>query len=321
MYAWIGRLTGYDSGKIGWGSLFARLPLRLTEWLLRGIGLLLYMFMHRQRASVAGNMRDLLAGAGESEAAAASSRQIRRHVREYFVHAASTLYELLLESRTLPEQRGGRIRIHNELSLIHALEEGKGVILYAPHLGNFFYFYWLLSQRYECLTVATASSPELAPLYHRFQEMGCAGLDYDKTPPLELFRKLKHHLASNGVVLLLGDFYRPSFPSTRLFGKATRGPEGAALLALEQHAPVIPCCIVRESGMNHRIVLEEPLHLHKHYARSQRGEATLRLNSYLETMIRRAPEQWFYWFNAHERWDVQSKGARDTSSLKKPVTQ
>ncbi len=101
---------------------------------------------------------------------------------------------------------------------------------------------------------------------------------------------------------MLGDFYRPAFPAARLFGRETRGPAGAAQLALELKTPVIPCYGYREQGLKHRLVLEEPVYLHESFTRRERAEAMNVLNGKLESMIRRKPEQWFYWFDVHERW-------------------
>lgn len=301
MYEWIGRLTRHETGgasrAAGWA---ARLPRGLVHRLLRAAGLLLYAVMGGLRRTICGNMEQLLTGASGPDRAAKASA--RRMARRYFEHAACTLYELLLESAVLPEDGEERILIEGEAHLAKALEDGKGAILYAPHVGNFFYYYWRLSRRYKCLAVATASSPEIRSIYLRFERLGCRGLDYDETPPLELMRRLKAHLSSGGVVFLLGDFYRPSFPEARLFGRKTRSPAGAAQLALDLQTPVIPCCGFREPGMKHRVVLEEPVYLHEAFTRRERAAATEALNARLEDMIRRKPEQWFYWFDVHERW-------------------
>lgn len=91
--------------------------------------------------------------------------------------------------------------------------------------------------------------------------MGCKGLDYDGEPPLKLWRTLRKHLQQNGVVVLLGDFYRPSFPKAYLFGKETRSPAGTATLFLENETPVIPYYGYRKKGFNHQILIEPPIEL------------------------------------------------------------
>lgn len=295
MYEWVGRFARLETGGAGLNGAI-RLPRVLILPFLKVAGWLLYVFMSRQRAVVRANMKDLLTEDNGAKGYAG------RHVRAYFQHAAATMYELLAESKSLPERGDTVISVIGREHLADGLAEGKGAILFGPHMGNFFYYYWALSQHADCLTVATAESPELRFLYIRFRELGCKGLDYDATPPLELIRRLKAHLQAGGVVLLLGDFYRPQFPASRLFGRRTCSPAGAALLSLELGAPVIPFYGFRDSGLKHKLVLEEPLHLHHKFALRERGAAMLELNLHLERQIRSKPAQWLYWFNAQERW-------------------
>jgi phosphatidylinositol dimannoside acyltransferase len=300
MYEWIGRLSrlGPAGGaRNGMAGILPRLP---AAPLVRAGGWVLYHLLGKSRRTVAANMVSLLTDKGRTDTQ--NKAAIRTLTKAYFEHAASTLYELLLEAGSLPETGAHKISIDGEEHLSQALRDGKGAILYAPHMGNFFYSYWKLSRKYRCLTVATASCEELRPFYLQFERLGCKGLDYDATPPLELIRQLKRHLLNGGIVYLLGDFYRPSFPQSRLFGRVTRGPAGAALLALELGSPVIPCYGFREDGGRHRLVLEEPVRLQEHYSRKQRPEAMEHLNAGMERQIRSKPEQWFYWFDVHKRW-------------------
>ncbi|UUZ79261.1 hypothetical protein LJK88_29220 [Paenibacillus sp. P26] len=142
-------------------------------------------------------------------------------------------------------------------------------------------------------------------MYLKFLNLGCPGLDYDNTPPLELYRRLKKHLAAGGVVFLLGDFWRPSFPVSRFFGRRTRTPEGAAMLAIEQQVPVVPFYGFRERGFRHRLIFKEPLYLYSSFTRATRTDAANLLNRFMERVIRERPEGWFYWFNAEERWEPE----------------
>ncbi|MCU6798055.1 lysophospholipid acyltransferase family protein [Paenibacillus sp. WQ 127069] len=233
-----------------------------------------------------------------------SAEELTRIRHQFFRNLVITLYEIIVESKYLEGSESWRFRVEGEDHLKEALQLGRGAIIYAPHEGNFFYYYWYLSQKYNCLTIATAESPELRPLYEQFQLMGCEGLDYDRTPPLLLLRKLKKHLKSNGVVFILGDFWRPTFPQSQFFGRKSRTPEGAALLSIDQRVPIIPFYGRRDQGFKHCLTFEQPLHLYACYLGSQRSEATQLLNRYMESVIRKHPEQWFYWFNVEERFKI-----------------
>nr|WP_315989498.1 hypothetical protein [Desulforamulus aquiferis] len=166
-------------------------------------------------------------------------KEIIKCCRAYLCHFPIILLEILMAPQRLTKEKVRQWTVEGEEHLQKALDLGRGAIIYAPHMGNFFYYYWYLSQRYPCLTVATGGSSELRPLYLLFQGMGCQGMDYDNTPPQKLLRTLSYHLRSNGVVFLLGDFWRPNFPLANFFGKASRSPGGAASLALKQQVPVV----------------------------------------------------------------------------------
>jgi lauroyl/myristoyl acyltransferase len=302
LYEWIGKLTENPQLIKRWAWWCGWLPRPFMLVVCRLAAMFLHVIAGRvQRERIEANLRDLLKDCSNAEA-----QRIRR---QFFQNLVITLYEIILESHRLPGSEGWRFRVDGESHLEEALRLGRGAIVYAPHEGNFFYYYWYLCQKYPCLTIATAGSQELRPLYLHFQSMGCSGMDYDSTPPLEMMRKLKKHLAANGVVFILGDFWRPTFPQSRFFGRVTRTPEGAALLSIEQQVPVIPFYGRRERGFRHHLIFEQPLHLYASYPRTQRAEATHLLNRFMEWVIRKHPEQWFYWFNVEERWEREKEPA------------
>jgi len=235
----------------------------------------------------------------------AAKRKIHTDCRKYFCNFFITLYEILCSAELLGKNKA-TFTITREEHIQEALRHNRGVILFAPHIGNFFYAYWYLSQKYDCLTVVTAGSEELRPLYLKFQELGCKGLDYDATPPLQLLRKLKQHLKQNGVVLLFGDFYRPVFPTSTFMGKPMRIPNGTASMALEDQVPIVPFFCYRNRGCHH-LVCDKPIHLNLFFRKHQLYEATCRLNLLLEKMIHQVPDQWLYWFNVDERWQDASQ--------------
>jgi lauroyl/myristoyl acyltransferase len=303
MYRWIGKWTSEDKGIRRcrfWLSLVPRpcvlLFCRLLSWTL---SVTAKDFCRR----VERNMGELLP-------VSASISKRRRH---YLFNVCTTLYELLVDSARLTGSQHWRFQAEGEGQLQEALALGRGAILYTPHVGNFFYYYWYLSQKYPCLTVVTAKSAELRPLYLLFQRMGCNGLDYDETPPLALVKTLRRHLAQNGVVLLMGDFWRPEFPPAQLFGRTTRLPQGAAKLALEGKVPVLLFYGYRVSGFRHRLVFAPPLFLAERYGREQAGEAMKPLHRFVELVVRKVPEQWLYWFNVDERWAAESRNEQEVS--------
>jgi lauroyl/myristoyl acyltransferase len=296
LYEWIGKLTRQTKKFRRLAILLHLLPDWLLYCLFYMMGTVIYWVSGAElRSKIKHNMSDLLTHS--------SSRQIRKLVRAYYRNLSISLFEVMFGFWRLPRGQAGKLHAEGEHFLQDALKQGKGAIIYAPHVGNFFYYYWYLSNHYNCLTVGTGASPELQPIYSQYEHMGCRGLDYDETSPLQMIRTLRNHLEQNGVIFILGDFWRKQFPITELFGKSTRGPQGAAALALDQQTPIVPLCGFRAHGFIHRLVFGEAIHLNELFARTQRPEAALLLNRTMEQTILAHLEQWFYWFNLHERWE------------------
>ncbi|WNR42271.1 lysophospholipid acyltransferase family protein [Paenibacillus roseipurpureus] len=304
MYAWIAKLTS-DSRRIDRITRLSHwMPLWLMNILCIGVAHVVYVFCRRGfLMRVESNLVDLLGPM--------PSRKLRKILKGYMQNVIFTLYEILVGVD------GTRIP-HFELEGDENIQEaqriaaGKGFILYTPHSGNFFLYYRYFAHRFDCLTVASAGSSELRPIYLKFAEMGCKGLDYDSVPPLQLYRALRKHLLDGGIVFLLGDFWRPNFPLSTLFGRTTRTPEGTAMLALDEGIPVVPFYGYRVHGFEHRLVAEAPLLLRADSSfvpkgpRAARAEANVVLNAFMEQVIRAQPESWFYWWNVHERWEEQA---------------
>lgn len=298
MYDWIGKITKNEKKLKTAGKVLRYLPGFFVYLLCKMAGTLIYVYSPSLRKRVKQNMVEILE--------INRPQQTARFCRRYFQNIFITLYEILIESYALEQVKNRKFQIDGESYLREVLNLGKGVILFTPHMGNFFHYYWYLSKKYPCLTVVTAGSEELRPLYLMFQRFGCRGLDYDATPPLKLFRTLRSHLQGNGVIFLLGDFWRPSFPPATLFGRTLRCPGGTADLALKNQIPVIPFYGFREKLFQHRLVFGPPVFLYKEYKPHQRAEAINKLNLFLEQVVNALPEQWFYWFNVNERWEYES---------------
>jgi lauroyl/myristoyl acyltransferase len=300
LYDWIGKLTANDKRLRRVAAICGRIPQPILYALCRMLGRLLYLVSSTElKKRIRSNMDNMLNRD--------PVRSIRKLTLDYFGNLAVTLYELIIDAYRIERTQNNRFMVQNEIVLQDALLQGNGAIVYTPHVGNFFYYYWYLSQRYNCMTVATAGSKELSPIFMKFKEMGCKGLDYDQTPPIEMIRTLKKHLGAGGVLFILGDFYRPHFPLAHFFGRVTRTPEGTAMLAIENKVPVIPFYGYRKKGFLHEMVFGQPILLYELFRRSERYEANDVLNLSMEQAIRTVPSQWFYWFNAEERWEQSER--------------
>ncbi len=298
MYEWIGRWTNGRSLLFRIVRYFvAKLPLWVSYGFCVFTASLVFKSQKKLHRTIEQNIQQLLGPFTRNE--------VRLLVNEYFRNLVLTLFELLFLSDRLDQQKNEWIpfvTISGENNLKGSVANGKGAIVFAPHVGNFFIYYWYLCKHYDCLAVATASSAELRPIYERFAAIGCKGLDYDRTPPLEMIRKLKRHLQSGGIVFLMGDFYRSSFPEATFFGRNTCSPRGAAMLALQLDVPIIPMVSHRVKQFTHSIQFQRSINLRDRFAINELREATDSLNCWMEQVIRERPSDWFYWFQVEERW-------------------
>jgi len=275
------------------------LPRQFSVCACKLLAQLLIVFAPELRNKVTTNFRELFPNEYPG-------KELKVICQDYYQNLLLTLVEILIYSREI-NKFDQYLEVDGENHLTEALKQGRGVILYAPHVGNFFYYYYYLSRHYPSLTVATALDEELHNLYLIFQRLGCLGLDYDSTNKLKMLTTFKRHLAQNGVLLLMGDFWRQEFPPTTMFGRSTRLPRGTAALSLDLKVPVVPFYGFRTKTFYHKLVFQEPIYLFDHYTKNQKAEATTYLNGFLEKIIKEVPTQWFYWFNCDERWESISR--------------
>jgi KDO2-lipid IV(A) lauroyltransferase len=299
IFDWIGQLVNHPR-LLRWLRVWTlRVPRALVFMLASLLGRGIYACSADTRKLLSRNMSALMPHL--------SKKELRKMGRRYIVHEVLTIYEQAIEYRRALMRKGpGQARFHYEgiEHLDEALKLGRGAILYTPHTGNYFYQYWSLSQSYNCLTVVTAGSEELRMLFAGLYWSGLKGYDYDNVAPLDLIRNLRAHLRDNGVLFLLGDFWRPGFPDCTLFGKPSKAPGGTMILSLLHKVPVVPLVGLREGWYDHRLVFEPPVYLYEKYTTDQKSEASEELSRIMERLISRVPEQWLFWFNVHERWEA-----------------
>ena len=170
---------------------------------------------------------------------------------------------------------------------------GNGVIMALPHLGGWdFGGAWFATAGYPAtVVVETLEPPELFEWFVEFRRnLGLTVVPHGPNAGTAVLRALKRNelvglvcdrdLDRNGIEV---DF----------FGERTTLPAGPATLALRTGAVLLPTAVYFEGPGHHGIVRPPiPTERSGDGLRADVARITQRLADELETLIRRAPEQW-----------------------------
>ena len=113
-------------------------------------------------------------------------------------------------------------------------------------------------------------------------------------------RDLVRALARGLPVGLMNDQKFNQGISVPLFGHEAMTAPGPTRFALKFKAPIVPISCYRTGPARYRVTIHEPFHPIPDADDNKAIYASvLRINQFLESIIREAPEQWFW---MHNRW-------------------
>ncbi|MDP4977284.1 MAG: phosphatidylinositol mannoside acyltransferase [Ilumatobacteraceae bacterium] len=255
----------------------------------------------------------------------ASSIEIRRLTQQVFDSYA----RYYLESFRLPTLTSAQVAASFTVEGYHenmlpALDRGKGVILALPHLGG-----WEWAGRWAAdlgnkmtVVVEPIQPPELfewfADLRRKFG-MTVIPLGPDAGPAV-----LKS-LRNNEVLCLLSDRdITGGGIEVEFFGERTKLPAGPATLAIRTGAALLPtAAYFTDRGVGHHGVIGAPMNCERHgKLREDVHRITQELAYELETLIRRAPEQWHLLqpnWPSDPGYGEDHEGSHDQSSSQDPT--
>lgn len=223
---------------------------------------------------------------------------IRTWTREVWSELGAGVWEFARLGVLTPEKFDRDVRVIGGEHLRAAHAEGKGVVLFTGHIGNWEYTTWATAR--AGLPTAVIARRMKNPYVNdwitalRFRS-GCQVMMH-KNAVRESFRQL----SSGGLIGLLfdqritaGGFQVP------FFGRPAHTTGLPALLALRLGCPLLPVRSWREKG---RLTVEmnPPLRVEKGPVTPERVEAVTRqMTTVLEGWIRERPTQWLW---IHNRW-------------------
>jgi KDO2-lipid IV(A) lauroyltransferase len=239
-----------------------------------------------ERARVRANLARVRPGA--------SAAALERLVDEVFRYFAACFIDLISTNRreARPERLVGRIE--GDEHLLAANAEQRGLVLVTAHLGNSELGGRLLAARLARPTHVVVAA-EADPGVERFLRGGSAPVRFVRRGDPMAALPLVAALRRDEIVALQGDRALGTRGDVRVafFGEPAPFPLGPFLLARAAGAPVVPAFCLLERDRRYTVAMARPI-------RVTAGEEAAALAEWvgvLETMVRRAPEQWFNFFD------------------------
>ncbi|MBN2205804.1 MAG: lysophospholipid acyltransferase family protein [Candidatus Aminicenantes bacterium] len=275
------------------------LPRPLCLALGRGLGDLAYALDGRHRRLAQANLRTAFGGA-------LAERARRRIARDSFRHFGATLFDTFKLSEKGPDGIAARITVEGGEHLRAALREGKGVLLFTAHFGN-----------WEVGSVPIARTGRLnvvaRALDNAFLEKELSavrtGLGAEVIYKTGAARPILQALARNEIVAILMDqnVLRSQAVFVDFFGKPAATTPAPASFHLRTGAPLLPAFCVPGPPLDYRLTIHPPLRVR---CEGDPGRDMLKITQactkMIEDAIRERPGLWL-WF--HNRWKSRPAGA------------
>jgi KDO2-lipid IV(A) lauroyltransferase len=277
-----------EDGVASWARDDAPVPLA---------GKLIYYLLPVRRRVVRANLRRVF---GDRLPDAA----LRRLAMANYAHLLRCVVEIVQDRWRSPARRVARVRVENADACLRAHQRGKGVLIVAPHLGN-----WELATTGGLAQFAQYRGQfhvlrrPLVPAWldrfvsRRFQRAGLGVL-----PKKGALDRLLARLQAGDAVIFLLDQYAAGRDgvAVEFFGTPTGTFRSLAIIARATGAPVVPAATWRDGDGCHVLRFEEALpFIDDRDAGESIRRNTRAYNAALERFILQHPEQWFW---VHRRW-------------------
>lgn len=266
-------------------GLARRTPGPLTARAARRLGRLAYLAAAGRRAQVERNLRRVIPDLSDREL-----DRLARHTFESYARYYEESFRL--PDRSVEELDAGFTHEGFE-HLQQAIRAGTGAIMAMPHLGGWEWSGFWLTRVQGIPASVVVERLEPPALFEWFADLRRSfGLEVIPLGP-EAGAATARALKANRVLGLLCDRdLTGTGPEVEFFGERTTLPGGPATLALRSGAPLLPTAIYFDGPRRHGLVLP-PLDTSRHgKLREDVQRVTQDLAGALESLIRRAPEQW-----------------------------
>ena len=272
------------------------LPRHYALTLGSGLGYLLYFALKKRRRIALENLQiafgDKISVDERAQICRRSFQQIGKTAIEFFRFPKLTFDNIWEE-----------VTVEGKEHLVHALNQGKGAIVFLPHFGN-----WeLLAPVYGALIPDRAKAIAF-PLKNRY--LNALVSQYREHLSLKLItrrRAVKETLRALKQNYAVGFFADQNAGREGVFvdffGKPASAVRGPATLALKTGAPLLLSMDIRQPDDRHHVLITPAIDLEISGDLEQDVQTnTTQILKILETYIQQYPDQWLW---THNRWKTQ----------------
>ena len=217
-----------------------------------------------------------------------------RLVDDVFRHFAICFADLISTNRRVSRPERLLAGIEGDEHLLAAIGEGRGLVLVTAHLGNWELGGRLIASRLQRPTHVIVAA-EADPGVERFLRGGQSPINFVRRGDPRAMVPLVGALRRGEVVALQGDraLGTRGDVTVEFFGAPAAFPLGPFVLARAARVPILPAFCLLGRDLRYTVVIAEPIQV----ALGEETVALARWAGILETAVRRAPEQWFNFFD------------------------
>ena len=271
-----------------WGIV----PHRICLCVGKKVGELAYFLMSK-RAQVARENLKLIYGDKKS------SKEIKKMAKNNFSHLGEIIWETL-KVVGRPSSIKNFFKLAGQENLSRAIAQGKGIVFFSAHLGNFIILAAVLSKLVGMKILFRKPSQALISEIYAwlFKRLGILGLADN---PRHICAYHAHtQLNQKGGLLVLIDQVETGGLYINFMGQPAGATLGAANMVIKSKSILMPVFCVRLPNKHLKVTIGKEIKIKSLESQEELVKAiVVATNQEVENWVYRYPEQWFW---GHRRW-------------------
>ncbi|MFQ6082258.1 MAG: lysophospholipid acyltransferase family protein [Candidatus Aminicenantia bacterium] len=220
------------------------------------------------------------------------------------IHFGRVFFDLTKNFFLTSAERDSLIEVKGKKNLHQAIKQGKGIIFFTAHYGNWEIAPWFIS-RYGKLNVIARplDNPYLEKEVIKLRSILGSNIIYKKNASKKVLRALKNK--EMVAILIDQNVMRNQAVFVDFFGKKAATTPSLATFHLRTGVPIVPLFCYPQEKNKYKLIIYPPLgFLLTNNFRQDVLQITQKCTKIIENEIKKNPQYWL-WF--HQRWRTRSK--------------